>query len=179
MREPDRAVRLYRRLLAVLPDALRREAEADLLEVFRDAHARVAAAAWPVRLRFWMRMIADLAVVSIAERKGVRPMRPFARLQGDIRLAARRASASPGWTAAAAGTLALGLAASIVTGVLVRDVLLAPLNFPQPERLVRILEVSENGRRWWPSFPNAAAAAAAVPARLAARVDPAAVLRQE
>jgi predicted permease len=57
---------------------------------------------------------------------------------------------------AAAGTLALGLASAVVAWVLVRDVLLRPLPFPGPDRLVRLREVSDDGRQWWPSFPNAA-----------------------
>jgi predicted permease len=77
-------------------------------------------------------------------------------VSSDIQHGIRRLAKSPAWAATAAGTLALGLAASIVAAVLVRDVLLRPLPFHEPERLVRIVEVSENGRRWWPSFPNAA-----------------------
>jgi len=83
-------------------------------------------------------------------------MRLFAHFSADITIAVRHFAKAPAWCAAAAGTLALGLAASLVTGVLVRDVLLAPLAFPRSDRLVRLVEVSENGRRWWPSFPNAA-----------------------
>src|SRR4051812_37610736 len=74
----------------------------------------------------------------------------------DLRFAVRRLARQPGWTALSAGTLALGLAATIVATVLVRDVLLQPLPFPQSDRLVRIVERSDNGRGWWPSFPNAA-----------------------
>src|SRR4051812_20734666 len=73
----------------------------------------------------------------------------------DLRFAVRRLARQPGWTALSAGTLALGLATTIVATVLVRDVLLQPLPFPQSDRLVRIVERSDNGRGWWPSFPNA------------------------
>ena len=77
-------------------------------------------------------------------------------LLNDVKLSVRRLARTPGWTFASAGTLALGLAAAIVAGVVLRDVLMRPLPFPSPERLVRLREVSENGRRWWPSYPNAA-----------------------
>jgi putative ABC transport system permease protein len=172
----SRAERWYRRLLVLLPASLRAEAEDELVALFRDDHARVASVGPIAAARFWARMIADLIVASAAERASLRrrarqtvvpdptpSRRPAMRVllllhhvMSDLRLALRRFARTPGWTLVSAGTLALGLAGGLIGGVLVRDVLMRPLPFDQPDRLVRIVEVSGNGGRWWPSFPNAA-----------------------
>lgn len=65
---PARAERLYRRLLILLPSPLRHEAGPEMLETFRDAHARVASGSPAVRARVWAVVIADLIVTSLAER---------------------------------------------------------------------------------------------------------------
>ena len=62
------AERVYRRLLIVLPSAFRDEAEAELLDTFRQSHARMADQGVLARLGFWVRTVADLAVTSGAER---------------------------------------------------------------------------------------------------------------
>lgn len=56
----------------------------------------------------------------------------FMNILTDGRLALRRFAKMPGWTIVSAGTLALGLAASIVTGVLARDLLWRPLPLAAP-----------------------------------------------
>ncbi len=165
MTRPARAERTYRRLLILLPRGLRREAQADLLDVFRDAHARAASGGPAARARFWIRMTANLLAASAAERasaaltltQGAIRMPSIPRLVADLRVAVRRLSRSPGWTLGSAGTLALGLSAGIVALVLVRDILLQPLAFPRADRLVRLREIdADGGCCWYPSFPNAA-----------------------
>jgi putative ABC transport system permease protein len=167
-----KAERIYRRLMIILPRELRREAEPDLLEVFRDGHARAAARGAGATVRFWFWTIADLFATSLGERLSpaiavlpdagtptrsivMRILQAAANTAADVRFAARRLAATPGWTMVASGTLALGLAVSLVAGILMRDVLLRPLPFPNPDRLVRLIEQSENGFMWWPSYPNA------------------------
>ena len=56
----------------------------------------------------------------------------------ELRLAARRLRRSPGFTAAAALILALGVGASVAVFSVLYDVVLRPLPFPEPERLVRV-----------------------------------------
>ena len=50
--------------------------------------------------------------------------------------------------------LGLGIATAVIGVELVRGILLRPLPFPNADRLVRLIEVDEDGRRWWPSYPN-------------------------
>ncbi len=156
------AIWIYRQLLRMLPGRFRAEAEPDMVAVFRSAHARVQSRGRWRRFLFWASMLIDVLITTAAERRrahGSHTVHVRATLAGmlyDLRLSGRRLAQRPGWTALSAGTLALGLAAAIVSTILVRDVLLQPLPFPQSDRLVRIVERSDNGRGWWPSFPNAA-----------------------
>lgn len=57
----------------------------------------------------------------------------------DLRHAVRRLAGSPGFTAAVVVTLALGLGANAAMFSVVRGVLLTPLPFEEPDRLVRVL----------------------------------------
>ena len=65
----------------------------------------------------------------------------------DLRLAARRLARAPGFTAAAALTLALGIGANTTIFSLVSAVFLRPLAVAEPQRLVRVFSTwRENGR---------------------------------
>lgn len=60
---------------------------------------------------------------------------------GDMRLRARMLVRRPVYSFGVLGTLALGLASATVVGALAWTVWLSPLPFPDPDRVVRLLEV--------------------------------------
>ena len=62
----------------------------------------------------------------------------FGSFIADVRYALRQAKRAPGFTMLAIGTLALGIGATTTMFTLVDDVLLRPLPFPHPERLMMV-----------------------------------------
>jgi hypothetical protein len=63
----------------------------------------------------------------------------------DLRYAARTLRRTPGFAAVAIATLALGIGATTLVYSLVDGVLLRPLPFREPDRVVRIVEVDNAG----------------------------------
>lgn len=64
---------------------------------------------------------------------------------GEIRFAARRLGQAPGFTAGVVATLALGMGATTAIFSLASAVLLRPLPYPEPERLVSAGQAYEDG----------------------------------
>ena len=72
----------------------------------------------------------------------------------DFRYALRTLRQKPGFAAVALCTLALGSGATTVMFTVINGVLLKPLAYPEPERLVTLHEQTEKYGNQWFAYPN-------------------------
>ncbi len=153
--------RCYRALLLLYPSRFRRAFALDLLETFRDQRRDARENGTPVGA-FWLAAVQDVLVHAAAEwmttlGRVVRwhhdPDReessmaavPQALRFAELRFAARRLMRVRGFTIATTLVLSLGIGATTAVFSIVNGVLLRPLPYPHPDRLVALrhtLEVS-------------------------------------
>lgn len=122
--------RLFRAFLYLLPAEVR-DGYARELEITIRSERRSAA-------RLWLSAIGDVMRIAPAWHWDI--------LKRDLRYAWRVLAARPMHLVGAAGTLALGLGASIAMFAVIDAVLWKPWSFADPARIVRVGETSEGGK---------------------------------
>lgn len=123
-------MRLYRALLHLYPVSFRREYGAELCALF-DVRARQAGRGWPLVV-LWVATIADVGVNALAAHWDV--------LRHDLRYTARTLLRSPGFAFTAILVTALGIGANAAAFSVADFVLIRPLPFANPDRLVKVWE---------------------------------------
>ena len=129
MNRTDFPKRLYSALLVCYPAEFRNEYGPEMLELFSSRARRENAAL------LWMELLADIACTAPKEHLDV--------LLQDLRYTFRTFARTPVFALTALLTLALGTGVNAAIFSVVNAVVLRPLPFPQPERLVRIWEMNQ------------------------------------
>jgi hypothetical protein len=160
------ARRVFRVLLLAYPADVRKASGSDMEDTFCDSlRATRRTAGLPGTTRLWLRTVMDVVATAITEGQEARRSRlterrrrryeqrhegasVMAAVLQDLKYAARMLRASPGFTAIAIIVMGLGIGANTMIFSIVNKVLLEPLPFHEPHRLVRVFN----------SYPNAGAA---------------------
>jgi len=154
---------VYRALLHVYPRDFRDEYGDAMVEFFRDRSSAACTAGGWSSVRLWWRVGLDLcrnALPARAEAIGrvLRRRREYRRapltapslghlrqedrmfgtVLQDVRFALRGMRRAPGFSLTVLATLAIGIGASVTIFSVVNGVLLKPLPYPEPQRIVRV-----------------------------------------
>jgi putative ABC transport system permease protein len=113
-----------------------------------EEHAAIASARGPAAANRWYRTQVLRSVARNLMRRNRRAPSPrkdpiVTTLWQDIRYALRQLRRSPGFAVPAIITLALGIAAAAAVFTVVNRVVLRPLPYPEPERLIRLWDRNE------------------------------------
>jgi putative ABC transport system permease protein len=159
-------VKWYRLLLYAYPRSFRDRFGRDLEELFHDVYRTRAANLTRPRLAlFWLRTIAGTVGHGLSERIPQRRRLPLgahhargpssmAQLLEDLRHALRAVRQQRGLSLVVLLTLALAIGANTAIFTVVNAVLLRPLPYDKPERVVMLFMVDRNGRDQFVSFPD-------------------------
>ncbi len=160
--------RAFRLLLHAYPRAFRRLYAEDMIEFYREriAHGGGSARGFAAA---WLQLLPDLLANAVAERFAPHRERdrapkvishfahrreaPMSILFQDVRYALRGIRTRPGFATIVLATLALGIGANAAIFAVVDAVLLRPLPFPTPERLID-LSHGDDGSGWTVSEPE-------------------------
>jgi putative ABC transport system permease protein len=161
-----RAVRWYRRLLIAYPSDFRARFAVDLEELFADLYqSRAADRPLPRRLAFWIGVFSDTLRQGVRERVArrrrlplgahyVRGRFPMSEANESLCHAVRALRQQPVLSAVIVMTLGLAIGANSAIFTVVNAVLLRPLPFADPDRVVWISEVDPSGRDNMVSIPT-------------------------
>src|SRR5689334_4326457 len=126
------AEKLYSVLLHLYPAAFRQEYEREMSAAFRRRWRDERGGTDHALL--WVSVFADTLITSFEEH--------FIMLLQDVRYSLRGLGKNRAFTAAVVVTLALGIGATTAVYSLIQTVLLRPLPYTAPDRLVRIWETN-------------------------------------
>jgi putative ABC transport system permease protein len=160
----DFSERLYRALLRAYPRDFRDEFGDAMIEFHRDRLAQARTEPLGVA-RVWLHVFGDLLrnalparlealTASISHINVRKEDLMLSSIMQDIRFAVRGIRRSPGFSFTVLATLALGIGASVATFSAVNGVLLEPLPFRDPARLVRLVHQSPYSTVSEPEFAD-------------------------
>ena len=159
MRSPVEAIsrdwteRAYRALFLLLPAAFRSRFAEEMLELFRVRRAAASARSARAGARVVVMAVADLVAAAWRERWPRPAVAGPARsvfsteIRDDLRAAARRLRRAPGLSLTVIGLLALTIGSATVVFSVVNAVLLRPLPYSRPDRIMLIWETRANVRQ--------------------------------
>ena len=150
VRPPAIAAWLLRHLLPL--DRQNEAIRGDLLEEYRRRATLPGISRFPLRAAhvwYWRETLS-----LILRGHGYKNMLTLDNLLQDLRFAWRSYAKAPAFTALVVVTLALGIGAATAIFSIVNGILLRPLPFPEPDRLMWISEGNSDGRNVSVSWPN-------------------------